>query len=54
MNIPDQKYVDTVVALAQQGVLFIFDLGYFKLKLLPALWKLVPTFKSPQSSNNHL
>src|SRR6266446_1935975 len=31
-NIPDQKYVDTVVALAQQGVLFIFDLGYFKLK----------------------
>ena len=31
-NIPDQKYVDPVVALAQQGVLFIFDLGYFKLK----------------------
>lgn len=31
-NMPDQKYVDTVVALAQQGVLFIFDLGYFKLK----------------------
>ncbi len=31
-NIPDQKYVDHVVALAQQGCLFIFDLGYFKLK----------------------
>ena len=31
-NIPDQKYVDTVVALAQQGVLFVFDLGSFKLK----------------------
>src|SRR5215467_6435078 len=31
-NIPDQKYVDTVVDLAQQGVLFLFDLGYFKLK----------------------
>jgi hypothetical protein len=31
-NIPDQKYVDTVVALAHPGVLFIFDLGYFKLK----------------------
>jgi hypothetical protein len=31
-NIPDQKYVDTVVALAHTGVLFIFDLGYFKLK----------------------
>ena len=29
-NIPDQKYVDTVVALAHKGVLFIFDLGYFK------------------------
>ena len=31
-NIPDQKYVDTVVALAQQGILFLFDLGYFKIK----------------------
>src|SRR5438309_5034473 len=31
-NIPDQKYVDTVVALAHKGVLFLFDLGYFKLK----------------------
>lgn len=30
-NIPDQKYIDTVVTLAQKGVLFIFDLGYFKL-----------------------
>src|SRR4029453_8157367 len=31
-NIPDQTYVDTVVALAQQGILFLFDLGYFKIK----------------------
>ncbi len=31
-NIPDQKYVDQVVALAQKGILFIFDLGYFKLQ----------------------
>lgn len=30
-NIPDTKYVDTVVALAQCGSLFLFDLGYFKL-----------------------
>jgi hypothetical protein len=30
-NIPDNKYVDTVVALAQRGSLFLFDLGYFKL-----------------------
>lgn len=31
-NVPDQKYVDTVVALAQKGGLLIFDLGYFKLQ----------------------
>ena len=31
-NIPDQRYVDTVVALAQKGILFLFDLGYFKVK----------------------
>ncbi len=31
-NIPDQKYVDQVVALAQKGILFIFDLGSFKLQ----------------------
>src|SRR5216684_8109197 len=31
-NIPDQKYVDKVVALAQKGILFIFDLGYCKLQ----------------------
>jgi Transposase DDE domain len=31
-NIPDQRYVDTVVALAQKGVVFLFDLGYFTVK----------------------
>ena len=31
-NLPDQKYVDIVVALAQKGILFLFDLGYFKIK----------------------
>jgi hypothetical protein len=36
-NIPDQRYVDTVVALAHQGILFIFDLGYFKVKALASL-----------------
>ena len=30
-NIPDNTYVDTVVALAQRAALFLFDLGYFKL-----------------------
>src|SRR5262245_42165694 len=29
--IPDNKYVDTVVALAHPHALFLFDLGYFKL-----------------------
>ena len=31
-NVPDQQYVDTVVALAHKGVLFICDLGYCKLQ----------------------
>src|SRR5215475_9760610 len=30
-NVPDNKYVDTVVGLAQAHSLFLFDLGYFKL-----------------------
>src|SRR5215471_5119757 len=29
-NVPDNKYVDTVVELAQAHSLFLFDLGYFK------------------------
>src|SRR5713101_1533163 len=36
-NIPDQRYVDTVVALAQKGILFLFDLGYFKIQALGRL-----------------
>ena len=30
-NVPDNKYVDMVVELAQPHSLFVFDLGYFKL-----------------------
>ena len=30
-NVPDNKYVETVVELAQPHSLFLFDLGYFKL-----------------------
>jgi hypothetical protein len=30
-NVPDNKYVETVVELAQPHSLFVFDLGYFKL-----------------------
>jgi Transposase DDE domain len=33
-NIPDQKYIDTVVALAKKHELFLFDLGYFTIKAL--------------------
>jgi Transposase DDE domain len=31
-NIPAQKYIDTVVALAHKAALFLVDLGYFKLQ----------------------
>jgi len=30
-NVPDNRYVETVVELAQPHALFLFDLGYFKL-----------------------
>jgi hypothetical protein len=33
-NVPDNKYVDAVVDLACRASLFLFDLGYFKLKAL--------------------
>ena len=36
-NIPEQRYVDTVIALAQKGLLFLFDLGYFKVKAFASL-----------------
>jgi hypothetical protein len=36
-NIPDNKYIDTVVGLAQGGALFLFDLGYFKTSALAAI-----------------
>src|SRR5262245_7680829 len=33
-TLPDNKYIDTVVRLAQRGALFLFDLGYFKVSAL--------------------
>lgn len=36
-NVPDSKYVDTVVELAQAHSLFLFDLGYFKLTALATI-----------------
>jgi len=34
---PDNKYIDTVVQLAQRGALFLFDLGYFKAQALSVI-----------------
>jgi hypothetical protein len=36
-NIPDQRYIDQVITLADKHVLFIFDLGYFKVKALAGI-----------------
>jgi hypothetical protein len=49
-NIPDQKYIDTVVELAQKHDLFLFDLGYFKIK---ALAKIAAANASFLSRLNH-
>jgi len=34
---PDNKYIDTVVQVAQRGALFLFDLGYFKAQALAVI-----------------
>jgi hypothetical protein len=36
-TLPDNKYIDTVIKLAQPGALFLFDLGYFKVAALALL-----------------
>jgi DDE family transposase len=36
-NVPDSKYVDTVVEFARAASLFLFDLGYFKLTALATI-----------------
>jgi hypothetical protein len=33
-TLPDNKYIDTVIKLAQPGALLLFDLGYFKVSAL--------------------
>ena len=53
-NIPDQKYVDHVVALAQKGSLFIFDLGYFKLKAFEGIAKVGAYFLSRLNHQTNL
>jgi hypothetical protein len=36
-NLPDNKYIDTVVGVARRGALFLFDLGYFKIQAFAQL-----------------
>jgi hypothetical protein len=36
-NIPEQQYIDQVVAFAQKGVVFLFALGYFTIQALARL-----------------
>ena len=53
-NIPDNRYVDTVVALAHSGVLFIFDLGYFKIKAFAYIAARGAYFLSRLNHQTHL
>jgi len=53
-NIPDQKYVDKVVALAQKGILFIFDLGYFKINAFECIAKVGAYFLSRLNHQTHI
>jgi hypothetical protein len=54
LNLPDQKYVDQVVALAQKGCLFIFDLGYFKINAFALISKAGAYFLSRLNHQTHL
>lgn len=49
-NVPDNKYIDTVVELARASSLFLFDLGYFK---LPAFAKIIAAHAYFLSRLNH-
>ena len=57
-NIPDNKYVDTVVALAQKGILFLWDLGYFKVQALAHIAEARAYFLSrlgyPRKAGHHM
>jgi hypothetical protein len=53
-NIPDNKYIDNVIALAHTGVLFIFDLGYFKVKAFAHIVAAGASFLSRLDHKVHL
>lgn len=53
-NIPDQKYIDHVVALAHKDVLFIFDLGYFKIQAFARLVAADAYFLSRLNHQTHI
>lgn len=53
-TVSDNKYVDTVVALAAQGVLFMFDLGYFKLQAFARIARPSAYFLSRLNHQTHL
>jgi Transposase DDE domain len=51
---PDQTYIDTVVALAQKGILFIFALGYFKIKAFARIAEAGAYFLSRLNHQAHI
>lgn len=53
-TLPDQKYVDHVVSLAQKGSLFLFDLGYFKIKAFACISQVGAYFLSRLNHQTNL
>ena len=53
-NIPDQKYIDTVVALVQKGVLFICDLGDLKIHAFARIAEAGAYFVSRLNPQTHI
>jgi hypothetical protein len=53
-TVPDNKYIDKVVALAQTGVLFLFDLGYCKLAAFTRIARQGAYFLSRLNHQTHL
>jgi hypothetical protein len=53
-NIPDQKYIDNVVAFVQKGVLFIGDVGYFKINAFARIAEAGAYFLSRLNHQTHI